>query len=52
MKERKITYTVLATFGTEKLKSTQNNFADVQKLVECVLDLGGIVHEIVVEEVR
>lgn len=49
MKERKITYTVHATFGAEKLTATKNDFADVQRLVECVLDFGGIVHEIVVD---
>lgn len=49
MTDKKITYTVFATFGAEKLKSTKNDFADVQRIVECVLDFGGIVHEIVVD---
>jgi hypothetical protein len=49
MENKKITYTVHATFGAEKLTSTKNNFADVQRLVECVLDFGGMIHEIMVE---
>lgn len=49
MNDKKITYTVFASFGAEELKATKNDFADVQKLVECILDLGGLIHEIKVE---
>ena len=50
MTKRKITYTVKVGFGREVLTTTKNDFAEVQKLVDVVLDLGGNILEIELEE--
>lgn len=50
MTKRKITYTVKVGLGREVLTTTKNDFAEVQKLVEVVLDLGGNILEIELEE--
>ncbi len=47
---RKITYTVTVRFGKEVLTTKKNDFAEVHKLCEVVLDLGGSIVEIEVEE--
>lgn len=50
MEKRKIEYTVIARFGAEVLTAKKNDFADVQRLVEAVFDLGGSILEIEAEE--
>ena len=47
---RRITYTVKVRFGAEVLTTKKNDFAEVQKIVEAVLDLGGSILEIELEE--
>ena len=46
----KITYTVKVRFGREVLTTKKNDFTEVNKLVEVVLDLGGSIVEIELEE--
>lgn len=43
----KKTYTVMASIGNQTLKSTQEDFADIVKICEVVLKLGGYIQEIV-----
>lgn len=45
----KINYTLVASFGREVLTAKKNDFADIHKLVEAVLDFGGTIIEIVAE---
>ena len=47
--KRKINYKVVARFGAEVLTANKNNFEDVNKLVEAVFDLGGVIVEIIAE---
>lgn len=45
----KVNYKVIARFGAEVLTANKNDFADVHRLVEAVLDFGGSIIEIVAE---
>lgn len=45
----KVNYTLVASFGREVLTAKKNDFADIHKLVEAVLDFGGTIIEIVAE---
>lgn len=49
MENQKINYKVVARFGKEVLTANKNDFADVNKLVEAVLDFGGSILEIIAE---
>ena len=46
----KITYTVKVSFGSEVLTTQKNDFKEVNNLCEVVLDLGGKILEIEVDE--
>ena len=50
MTSKRITYTLTVRFGSEVLTTKKNDFSDVNKLCEAVLDLGGSIIEIEVEE--